>query len=199
MTSLSVLYHRIKGASLAWLICPCKRPLPPEFVKSSGWRSVVLARLGPLGWLERATKLAWRTTAETWPVTGIACAEQVIRGHVRFKSPTSLLAFAVMAWMWGFQESELVMWTPRSFSEETRSSWALSRVYSWTRGDFLRETVSDLQVLNLMRLCFDQLFRLPRVICRDWQSQIEVTLLYSLVSSAYNPTLIFTPVFTPDH
>ena len=76
MTSLSVLYHRIKGASLAWLICPCKRPLLPEFVKSSGWRSVVLARLGPLGWLERATKLAWRTTAETWPVTGIACAEQ---------------------------------------------------------------------------------------------------------------------------
>ena len=67
------------------------------------------------------------------------------------------------------------------------------------RGDFLRETVSDLQVLNLMRLCFDQLFRLPRVICRDWQSQIEVTLLYGLVSSAYNPTLIFTPVFTPDH
>ena len=79
MTSLSVLYHRIKGASLAWLICPCKRPLPPEFVKSSGWRSVVLARLWPLGWLEQATKLAWRTTAETWPATGIACAEQSCR------------------------------------------------------------------------------------------------------------------------
>ena len=34
------------------------------------------------------------------------------------------------------------------------------------QGGFLRETVSDLhlEVLNLMRLCFDQLFRLPRVI-----------------------------------
>ena len=36
-------------------------------------------------------------------------------------------------------------------------------------GGGLRVTVSDLhlEVLNLMRLCFDQLFRLPRVVCRD--------------------------------
>ena len=196
MTSLSVLYQRIKGAILAWLICPCKSPLPPEFVKSSGWRSVVLAWLGPLGWLERATKLAWRTTAETWPVTGITCAEQsrrLLGGMFVLKAQRACWLSQWWHGMWGFQESELVMWTPRSFSKETRSSWALSRVYSWTRGGFLRETVSDLQVLNLMRLCFDQLFRLPRVICRDWQSQIEVTLLYILVSSAYSPTLIFTP------
>ena len=89
MTSLSVLYHRIKGASLAWIICPCRRPLPPEFVKSSGWPGVVLAQLGPLGWLERVTKLVWRSTAETWPATGIACAKQsrwLLRGMYALKA-----------------------------------------------------------------------------------------------------------------
>ena len=62
------------------------------------------------------------------------------------------------------------------------------------RGGFL--SVLHFEVLKLMLFLFDQSFKFARVVSRDRQTLTELTFLYSLVSSAYNASLI-PPTVSP--